>query len=755
MKKIVNILIYIKNLNRDIILFRVLQLLIWSFGIFFFFWGFFDPRFRDVEGFFKGQFCLPLAFGLGLMMLGLAITSRLRKFGCWFLLALVGQAVALQMIDAGPTIHYQHYRPLGWLLTGAHPLLLVFLGAQTVIVVAGIKSQWSKIRAGMGRVFKPWQFLGIGLIVVFSSAALSRDIRFYAAEVLFASFIQAISLGNVLLMVWALPEETLGLLKQKFDKLLGQPGFTGRGSEVSHSPKGEIGGIDRFALLAAFWVLIISALLNFYSYERHPHVPDEAIYFYHARYLAEGSLTVPAPPVPEAFSFYMIPYKAERWYSIFPPGWPAMLAIGVLLAVPGIVNPFLAGLNILLTYILLQEIYSRRISHMALLLLCFSPWHIFMAMNFMAHTFTLTCALAAAVGVLWARRTGKAIWSCLGGMATGLVSLIRPLDGLIIAVLLGLWVMGVKGWRIKAHSLGVFVLGTILVGAVALPYNKHITGNPTISPLTAYYEKYFGPKVNALGFGPERGLGWAIEPFPGHSPLKALINAHLNISLINIELLGWSTGSLAVIALLIFFGAKRKGDWLMLAVIVATIGAYSLYWFNGGPDFGARYWYLMLVPLVSLTVRGIQVLERMFQSQLGDINGTSTRVMVAALSLCMFSLVNFFPWRAIDKYHHYRGMRPDIRDRQKEFGFGKGLVLIRGDLSDYASAWVYNPLDPRTGGPVYAWENNSEVRTRVLEGYKERSVWVLEGPSITRDGFKIIGGPIPARTLLNETRQTR
>ena len=59
--------------------------------------------------------------------------------------------------------------------------------------------------------------------------------------------------------------------------------------------------------------------------------------------LAEGLLTVPAPPVPEAFSVYMIPYKSERWYSIFPPGWPAMLAIGTLLEVPWLVNPLLAG----------------------------------------------------------------------------------------------------------------------------------------------------------------------------------------------------------------------------------------------------------------------------------------------------------------------------------------------------------------------------------------------------------------------------
>jgi len=582
--------------------------------------------------------------------------------------------------------------------------------------------------------------------------------------------------ATIVLMVWAFPDEALVSLREKFDKWLGQPEVEDRGSRAddpgltirnpqsparavrsklhwaaSHNPKGKPYGIDSFALLAAIWVLILAAVLNFLSYERHPHIPDEAIYLYHARYLAEGSLTVSAPPVQEAFGIYMIPYGSERWYSIFPPGWPAMLAIGVLLGVPWLVNPFLAGLNILLTYVLVQEIYSRRTARMALLLLCFSPWYIFMAMNFMAHTFTLTCALAAAVAICRTRRTGKTIWAWLGGMATGMVSLIRPLDGLIVAGLLGLWAMGIRGWRFMAYSLGAFVFGTILIGAVALPYNKHITGDPSMSPLTAYYEKYYGPKVNALGFGPERGLGWAIEPFPGHSPLKALINATLNIFSVNIELFGWSTGSLVIIALLVFFGGMGKKDYLMLAVIIATFGAYSLYWFSGGPDFGARYWYLMLIPLICLAVRGVQFLEGRFQCDSVGFNRAGVRVMVAVLSLCIFAFVNYIPWRAIDKYHNYRGMRPDIRFMAKNYGFGKSLVLVRGDLDDYTSAWVYNPLDPFADAPLYAWDQNPGVRARVLSAYPDRPVWILEGPSVTHAAFKVMKGPLSTSEVKSET----
>jgi len=38
-------------------------------------------------------------------------------------------------------------------------------------------------------------------------------------------------------------------------------------------------------------------------------------------------------------------------------------------------------------------------------------------------------------------------------------------------------------------------------------------------------------------------------------------------------------------------------------------------------------------------------------------------------------------------------MRPDIRDMQKNTGLEEPGT-DSGDLSDYTSAWVYNPLDP-------------------------------------------------------------
>src|SRR4029453_7057451 len=140
--------------------------------------------------------------------------------------------------------------------------------------------------------------------------------------------------------------------------------------------------------------------------------------------------------------------------------------------------------------------------------------------------------------------------------------------------------------RRKALPFAAFLFGAGIVSALTLPYNRLLTGDAFVFPLTAYYEEYFGPKTNAFGFGPDRGLGWALDAYPGHSPIEALINAALNIFSINIELFGWSTGSLIIIAFILFCRPIKKSDYLMLAVIAGVGGVYSLYWFSGGPDFG-------------------------------------------------------------------------------------------------------------------------------------------------------------------------
>jgi len=344
----------------------------------------------------------------------------------------------------------------------------------------------------------------------------------------------------------------------------------------------------------------------------------------------------------------------------------------------------------------------------------------------------------------------------LAGSFIGILSLIRPLEGLIIALLSGLWAIGIGGKRLKFTSLVGLVFGTAIVGAVVFPYNLTLTGDPTVFPINVYTDQRFGPNANAYGFGPDRGMGWPIDPNIGHSPLDATINANLNIFSINIELFGWSTGSVLLMSIFLFSRRFCKVDYLMMAVIAAIFGVYFFYYFSGGPDFGARYWYLMIVPLLVLTVRGFQYVEELFADKGFPPSLNNIRVILAVLLLSLFALINYFPWRAIDKYFHYLGMRPDIRDLAQEYDFGRSLVLVRGvDHPDYASAAVYNPLDLQSDVPIYAWDREPEVSDQTVSAYSDRPVWVVDGPTITGRGYLVVAGPLSPSEFLSENPASR
>ncbi len=644
----------------------------------------------------------------------------------WLLLLIAGQAAALLLIHAGNLVGYQHYIPWRQLVT-APPAALAIVAAQATLVTIGCLGARGDISAGIRRLLPGWRPWALLAAVVLTSATLSRNIGDYAGELAFATVVQLVMLGNAVLFARALPSTLMGRFARPGAALFAD------GDDAV-----EPGGPGRTALAGALWVTLAATVLGLLAYQQHPHVPDEVVYLRHAQYFAKGLLWLPSPPVPEAFNLDLFLYEPNRWYSPVPIGWPLIAAVGAFLGNPWLVNPVLAGINVLLASMFLREIYPRRTARLTILLMCASPWHVFMAMNLMTHTWTLTAALAAALAVARLRRDPRARWAVLGGAGIGMVALVRPLEGFAVALLLGVWSLAARGRRFRFAPSALLTLVSIAVGASTLPYNAVFTGRAAYFPIMMYTDRVYGAGTNALGFGPNRGLGWpGLDPFPGHGAIDVLVNANQNLFQINIELLGWGCGAALVMALGLLGGRLRRADLLMVAVIAMVAGIHSFYWFSGGPDFGARYWYLVLVPCLALAARGVEHVVSVGRKGAADARA---RVFAGAAALTLVTLLVFFPWRAADKYYHYRGMRPDIRTMARTEGFGSSLVLVRGRRHpDFASAAVYNPLDLRAAAPIYAWDRGAAVRAELRRAYPDRTVWIVEGPSLTHDGYRIAG----------------
>ncbi len=656
------------------------------------------------------------------------------RLAAWALLALAGQLATLLLTHAGHNIGYQHFTPLAGSGPG-HAALQAVLVVQALIVLVAVWSRRGEIRGVLAALAPGWRLAAVLVCFVLTSATLSRNPRDYVIELLFAAPAEALQLITVAFAAAALAAGARARLRAWT--------LPAAGEAV------EPGGIDAWALPLAIWTTLVAALLAVFSYQRMPHIPDEVVYLLHARYFAHGMLTMPAPPVPDAFNLDLMSLEHGRWFTPVPPGWPAILALGVIFGVPWLVNPLLAGACVLLASALLREIYPRRTARLALVLLAASPWALLMGMSLLTHCLSDAAFLVAALAVARQRRGGSPAWGLLGGAMIGMLTLVRPLEGFIVAIALGLWSLTARWRGVPLLQSAVLTAATALVTALNLPYNKALTGNARTFPLMAYSDKVFGPGTNSLGFGPNRGLGWnGLDPYPGHGLRDVIVNTNLNVFQINIELLGWSCGSLIAIWLLFSAGRLRRADWWMLAFIGAVLFAHAFYWFSGGPDFGARYWFLVLVPCLALAARGIESAD----AALDPAGGSGTAVGAAAL-LALLAMLVFIPWRGIDKYYHYRGMRPDIRALAKATPFGADLVLVRGARHpDYHGAAVFNPVDLHAPKPVYAWDRGPETDSVLFAAYPGRRVWILAGPTLTHDSYQVLAGPLSGPEALRRIR---
>ena len=699
---------------------------------------FVHPAFRVAGGAFSASFVVPLALSVSALAWASLYRSDRRRALGWITLLLIGQAASLQLVLAGPGIGYQHYRAWSRLLdAGVLPWSFVVL-AQAVAVGAGWLARARPIFSRFLERLAGWRIAFVVLAFVFTSATLSRDLLQYAGELVLASCIQLVGLANVVLVAISVPEPDAARLGRAFTRWPG-PETPGEGASAGALP--GFWRLDRFVITAALFALVATAALSVLSYQRHPHVPDEVTYIIQAKYFAKGMLAMPAPPVPAAFDLDLMTYEPTRWYSPVNPGWSAVLALGERAGAGWLVNPVLSGVAVVLACILLRELRGVRFARLGTLLLCGSPWFLFLGMSFMTHQLTLVAGLAAAVFTARLRRGGSAGWAAAAGLGLGVIGPIRPLEGVIAAAALGWWALSGKPRGRQILHVAVMAASSIAAASTALLYNRAMTGKATAFPIMAFTDSQYGPGSNALGFGPGRGIDFGgLYPFPGHGPVDVIVNTNFNLFQVNTELLGWATGSLLLIFLLVVSGRMTRVDRAMLGVVVLVAFAHVFYWFSGGPDFGARYWYIGVIAFIALVAGGFESLVQSMATV-----AARARVLIGLCVLWLAALAVFVPWRAADKYYHYRGMQPGVRRLLEHTDFGRSLVLVRGRRHpDYASAAVYNPIDLNASGPIFVWDRDAETRARVVQAFSDRPVWIVDGPTLTHDGYRITAGPLPA-----------
>ncbi len=452
-------------------------------------------------------------------------------------------------------------------------------------------------------------------------------------------------------------------------------------------------------LIPAGVALLAGAALALFGFGQMPHVEDELAYLFQARTLAAGSFTAPAPPdaLRDGLEFYLLDIRDGQWFAVTAPGWPALLAIGVKLGVPWLINPLAAALSVLFGHGIARRIGGRRQADLVALLMCCSPWFLGAAGSLMPHSTMLMLVLAAWWLLLLTARSARraAALALLAGLAMGWAFSTRQLDGLLLGTGTGLWLL----WRwLKGEKRGVmrtafYALGAVLAGSYYLIHNAAMTGNPLHPPLARYLETLWGSNANTYGFGQNIGPpeGWAaLDIFPGHGPLEGIINTFNSLSNLQLELFGWGIGSLALIWALLLWGRLTRPDRLMGALVLAFILAMFFYWFSGAFYIGPRYWFSALFGFVYLSASGHVALS----ARLGRAGASQTGAGITLFMLALYGLLIFTPWRAVTKYHDFGNVGRALAAAAKSGAFANAIVLVSGDADAGSALMLNDPFLP-------------------------------------------------------------
>jgi hypothetical protein len=385
---------------------------------------------------------------------------------------------------------------------------------------------------------------------------------------------------------------------------------------------------DRAVVLAAVLGTLVARAITYFALGDVPHVMDEIAYALQAKTLAAGHVTAPVHLPRAAFAMWFVD---DRWatYSIFPPGWPAILALGGKLGLRAWVNPLLHGFTVVAASRAARRVGGTRVATVTAFAYALSPQALLPAASFMSHALVALCAAIVLLAGVSACVGRARTWHfAVAGAALGVAALARPLCAVAIGVGLGALLVaaasrGSSRRRLRLSALialaAPFLAGCLVLGA----YNAALTGRATRFPQSSWFDEHappidivffkYRPGCNELGFGPGHGCDSGIRDAT-HDLGNALSNTGDNLT---------SWARLAGGGPLVFVGAayalwggrragrarRRRLAWAVGAVIPAAIVLYALYWY-AGTCYGGRFYQAALPALVVLSALGLTLLAR-------------------------------------------------------------------------------------------------------------------------------------------------
>ena len=439
--------------------------------------------------------------------------------------------------------------------------------------------------------------------------------------------------------------------------------FPGAGEPGAVSVRG---GDVRFAVALSVASFAAYAGIARFVFSGRPLLIDEIVQVMQARIFAAGKLWLPVATHREFFSGLHVVDLGDKVYSQFPPGGPALLALGELVGASWVVGPLCGALSVAVFARLVRLTdpdASTGFHRGAALLFAAAPFGAFMFGSHMNHVPVLLFLLIAT----WALARGEcsaehgAMLGFVTGLGLGLAATIRPLDALAFALPACAWLV-VRARRDR-RAFGALIAsgaGVLLPLALMMWINARTTGSPML----------FGYEVL---WGPAHGLGFHSAPWgAAHTPARGLELISLYVTRLQTYLFETPFPALLpAIGALVLSNRLRAIDRYLLASATLLGALYFAYWHDGF-FLGPRFMFPWLPVLVLWTARLPRVFAERFRRGQAWIGLNACLIAGAVLSVTISIPVRIAQYRG-----GLTSMRVNYSDEARRAGVRGALVFVR------------------------------------------------------------------------------
>jgi Dolichyl-phosphate-mannose-protein mannosyltransferase len=486
---------------------------------------------------------------------------------------------------------------------------------------------------------------------------------------------------------------------------------------------------DALALLtvaSSFGYVLWVALAQ---YQGQPHILDASAYLFQAKIFASGQLSAPVPSDLGAFQGPFMIAAGGRWFAQYPPMTSLLLASGVVLHIPWVVEPLLGTLALWGIFRLSRYFYGGAVAWLAVLLGALSPFYTYLAASYMSHTM----ALFFAVYFLWmlVRFTRDWRWYDLALAAVFAVGLLltREFSAVVIGVAASAFLLGGQ-WRTLRERAAtiwpicVFALSILVSGVVVyLLYNRLQTGNALVSPRALFFP------------GDRYGFGENIGFYGQHTFAAGMVILDQLLTILLIDLYGWPFYLTLALLPLTFLrrDAGMRWDIFCALMLVLLCGAQVGYFYHG-IYLGPRYLFETLPFLLLLTARGVTALAAALARigrALGAVlpkRGLALGVSGALLLALIACNLLYYSPRQAQIYQGYTGLPASMKvDAATFYMFHPNQAIVLTN-NWYIYNYILFPLnDPALQGEtLYAYAPSPDVLGQLHATYPNRTFYMAQ-----------------------------